>query len=71
MDASAAARMSDPLLNPNFSRRWRDLPPVEPSPAQAPQSVEADAQQKRLDRLAGLLLAEYRRRRNQAAGGAP
>jgi hypothetical protein len=62
MDAAAAARMSDPERNPHFRRRWRE-PAYDwaPEPAAAP-----DAALARLDRLADLLRAEWRRRRMRA-----
>lgn len=71
MVPAAAARMSDPLLNPNFSRRWRDVPANEAAPPPAVAEPKVDTLDDRLVRLAGLLLAEHRRRRERALEGAP
>jgi hypothetical protein len=68
MDAAAAARMSDPQLNPHFRRRWR-----EPAGLGTPETVvQIDAAaRRRLERLAELLRAEWRRRRDEhGLGGA-
>lgn len=64
MDAAAAARMSDPQLNPHFRRRWREETAERPSPPPAP----PEAATARLERLAGLLRAEWRQRRARDAG---
>lgn len=72
MDAAAAARMSDPLLNPHFSRRWHEHPVPRAAVTHlvvADTPPPATAQRERLDHLAALLLAEHRRR--QAEGAAP
>jgi hypothetical protein len=66
MDAAAAARMSDPLMNPHFRRRWRDTPAERPPDPPAP----SEAATARLERLAGLIRAEWRRQRARDAGGA-
>lgn len=73
MDAAAAARMSDPLLNPNFRRRWREQAGHAPNggPQFSTSLPPVDPHAERLARLADLLLAEHRRRRNCSEGGAP
>jgi hypothetical protein len=69
MDAAAAARMSDPQLNPNFRRRWREAASLGASKPVAPAHVVA---RRRPDRLAELLRAEWQRRREaHGPGGAP
>lgn len=47
MDAAAAARMSDPALNPNFRRRWQERPakPVTVAPAEPGLTAMAQALQ--------------------------
>jgi hypothetical protein len=65
MDAAAATRMSDPVLNPHFRRRWREV--AQERAPEPPAPIEADAAC--LDRLAELLRAEWRRRRTTAAEG--
>jgi hypothetical protein len=68
MDAAAAARMSDPQLNPHFRRRWRE--PASPGTPEPVVQIDAAAR-RRYERLAELLRAEWRRRRDEAgAGGA-
>jgi hypothetical protein len=71
MDAGNAARMSDPRLNPNFCRRWRELagrrPETRPEVQASQPPTEPHAE--RLARLAALLLAEHRRRRDCGEGG--
>jgi hypothetical protein len=70
MDAAAAARMSDPLLNPHFRRRWREPACVRERQPDAT-TAAPDAARDRLDRLAALPRAKRRRRRKLALGGGP
>jgi hypothetical protein len=66
MDAASAARMSDPQENPSFRRRWREV-----ADERAPKpSAPSAATMARLDRLAELLRAEWRRRTEHGPGGA-
>jgi hypothetical protein len=67
MDAAAAARMSDPLMNPHFRRRWTEVADERvPDP---PALTEAPAA--RLAQLADLLRAEWQRQRASAKGRDP
>jgi hypothetical protein len=68
MDPAAAARMSDPLMNPHFRRRWQEV--AEERERRLPAHAE-EAVAPRLQRLAEALLAELRRRKQQGPGGAP